>query len=73
MRIEVDRFRARADDGATFTVIERQNYRKYKGRVGGVQWLPSTKDFMLSDGRDVSFVEPETFRIVESDRIIRKV
>lgn len=73
MADEVDRFQAVADDGEEFTVIV---YRQtIKGRdLDGTEWTKlGLPDLALVDGSAVNQIDTETFQIVETDKIIRKV
>lgn len=64
---------AESDDGETFEVLEYQHYTQARPLSGSPTRLPTVREYFLSDGRDVNWVDSETFKIVETDQIIRKV
>lgn len=73
MRREITRHRCEDDHLNEYTVIEYQNYRRWTPISGRSEDVPTTKELFLSDGRSVNFVEKNTFKIVDTDQIIRTV
>jgi len=74
MRKEINRYRCIGDSGREYTVIERQNFTRFQPLSGGpAQDVPGTLDWILSDGRDVNFIDDHTFQIVLTDEFVRKV
>ena len=69
---EIDRFRAISDDGEMFTVIEYQTYAEFRSS-GEIKRVPAAKELRLTDARHVNYIDPKTFKIVESGQIIQKV
>jgi hypothetical protein len=73
---EVSRFRARADNGRVYTVIEYQEMIKIdeiRPRGDPTPWHPGAKRLALIDGSPVNQLDPGTFQIVHTNQIIRKL
>ena len=75
MEQEIRRFHAKSDDGKVFVVVEYQEFTKFQPISGARGRIPTTTSLRLSDGRDVTYVQddPEAFKIVDTDEIIREV
>ena len=74
MRKEIGRYLCVGGDSREYTVIEFQNFRRHPGGLNHPpQDYPTTKECFLSDGRDVNWTDDNTFEIVQTDEIIRKV
>lgn len=73
MREEIARHECEDDDGSRYTVIEYQNYTRSRPISGPAQNIPTTKELFLSDGRAVTWIDDDTFEIVATDEIIRKI
>ena len=72
MERETGRFRAVSDDGEGFIVIECQRIIETRTFTGTLI-TKGLKRFRLSDGSSVNRLDPETFQIVQTQQIIRKV
>ncbi|MFL6843758.1 MAG: hypothetical protein ACJ8ER_02620 [Allosphingosinicella sp.] len=70
---EVERFAAIGDSGRTYTVVIYQKLIEFRPLSGPVQYAKGAMDAKLLDGRDVNPKDTETFEIVETGEIIRKV
>jgi hypothetical protein len=70
--IETDRFQAGADDGSVETVIEYTSTPSFKAD-GRAKTIKGSKEFSLLNGHSVNQIGSETFQVVETDKIIRKV
>ncbi len=73
MRKEIGRYLCIGDIGREYTVIEYQNFRRYQTLNDPPRDFPTTKECFLSDGRDVNFIDENTFQIVLTDEFVRKV
>lgn len=73
MRREIGRIECEDDQGRPYTVVEYQNYRVWKGMDGVAQEVPTTRAMTLRNGEPVNFVDDDTFEIVRTDTIIRRV
>jgi hypothetical protein len=73
MRKEIGRYRCRGADGREYTVIEYQNFQRFEPMSGPAQDVPTTKECFLDDGRDVNWIYGDTFKIVITDEVIRRV
>jgi hypothetical protein len=73
MKKEIDRYRCIGDSGREYTVIEYQHIIRTQLKSGPPQDVPTTKEWFLSDGRDVNFIDDNTFQIVLTDEFIRKI
>ena len=69
----IDRFKARDDDGNAYVVVECQDFNEYRTLSEPTQWVPGLKSLMLDDGSSVNFIDDNTFKIVKTDTIIRRV
>jgi hypothetical protein len=72
-REEIDRFQAKDDEGNTFTVIEYQNIVKTTLINRPDSIMRGTKAHILSTGLNVEFIDDETFKIVKTDTVIKRV
>jgi hypothetical protein len=73
MEQEIGRFRAVSDDGEEFVVIEYQRIHENRFLDGKRSITKGRKRLALSDGSRVNQIDPETFKIVESNQVIRKI
>ena len=73
MENEIDRFEARADDGTIYVVVAIQEYADASSMARPNQWIEGFKRLELLDGAPVNYINAETFKIVASGEIIRKV
>ena len=73
MEQEIGRCTAVADDGTMYTVITYQHFTRSNLISGPQQWIPGTKHMALLNGESVNYIDDETFQIVQTDEIIRKV
>ena len=73
MREEIARHECEDDNLSEYTVIEYQNFTTFRPISGPAQRVPTTKMLMLLDGRAVNWIDDNTFQIVETDQIIRKI
>lgn len=69
---EVNRFDAFDDDGNCYVIVERRVIVRFQPLRGPAQSLKGAKDYILDDGRDVSPIDDDTFRIVECGTILRR-
>ncbi len=72
---EVDRFAVKTDDGERFILVEYHVTTTTQNLDGNTSIAQgkSPAVLRLSDGRAVNFIDSETFQIVDTDQIIRKV
>lgn len=73
MEREIDRFQAQNEAGDVFTIIVFQRFGDSRPLSGPVRYLPGSKRMVLLDGSHVNYIDAETFKIVETDEIIRKI
>jgi|GEM_PF-2770066 len=73
MSREINQFKCQDEDGVPYTVIEYQNYTTFTSLDNGRRQLPSSKEYFLPDGNEVSPLDADTFKIVRTDTIIRKI
>jgi hypothetical protein len=72
MEREVERFTAVSDDGQRHTIIAMQEMIEVNA-VGQHTWIKGLKRMQLPDGSPVNYIDPNTFQIVHTDLIVRKV
>lgn len=71
---EVERFYAESDGGAVHVVIVFQRFHEARTLSEGSFRVAGSKSLVLSDGRHVTPTDdPEAFKIVDTDEIIRKI
>ena len=73
MEQETRRFRARSDDGREFIVIEYEQLHEHRDLSGQTSFTRGLKRLVLSDGSTVVQIDPETFKILQTDVVIRKI
>lgn len=73
MRKEIARYECEDDNLNEYVVVEYQNYTRFTPISGPPEDIPTTKELFLSDGRAVNFIDENTFQIVATDQIIRKI
>jgi len=73
MRKEISRVACRDDDGKKYTVVMWQHYSDRGTLAVPKRLAPTTKSLALATGEPVNFIDDDTFEIVESETIIRRV
>lgn len=74
MRQEIGRYRCRGDiAGREYVVIEYQNMVPFNGLEGGVQYRGGTKGLELVGGGNLNFIDENTFEIVQTGEIVRRI
>jgi hypothetical protein len=71
--VETRRFRARKDDGEVVTVIEFQEQISFRPLNGPPSSLPGAKVLTLPDGSHVNFIDENTFKIVQTGEVVRRL
>jgi hypothetical protein len=66
-------FAAQDDKGNVYTIIEYEEHRSFVDLQGHRTDFKTEVSWQLDDGRSVTRVNPETFKIVETDVVIRKL
>ena len=69
---EIDRFVVRTEAGREYTVTVLQEYIDTSSFDGPSQ-IEGLKTFLLTNGWGATYIDAETFKIVETDEIARKV
>lgn len=72
VRREIDRFKAKDDDDAEFTVVVFQTFVTHQPLSGPASELKGAIDYELADGGSISQIDSETFQILRTNKIIRK-
>jgi hypothetical protein len=70
---EINRYRCIGDSGREYTVIEYQHIIRTQLKSGPPQDVLGTKEWFLSDGQDVNYIDDNTFQIVLTDEFVRKI
>lgn len=70
---ESGRWKATSDNGTVHTVIEYQAIEVFRPISGPSTRLKGVRSLYLSDGRAVNYIDADTFQIVDTDEVIRKV
>lgn len=72
MRRETDRFECTGASGRNYTVLERTMVITQRS-ISRAQTVNGTRDYITADGQDVNMIDDDTFQIVSTDEILRKV
>lgn len=72
-RKEISRFEAQSDSGERYTVIEYQTMIEFQPISGPKSFVGGTKELLLANGSDVEFIDDDTFQIVKTDKVIRRI
>lgn len=70
--VEFARFRCLGDDGSSLIVIDVRRSSLVRGPCG-TRSFPGARRLMLSTGEVVRYVDPETFEVVISGELIRRI
>lgn len=73
MRREIARYECEDDGLNEYVVVEFQHFTEWRPVKGPEQEVPGKLEYLLSDGRDVDRVDDNTFRIVASGTVIRRI
>ena len=71
--IETDRFRVRSESGEEYTIIEYQKMISFAHYQDLGAEKPGMKRLVTLDGSPVTYIDSETFKIVGTDEIVRKI
>ncbi len=69
----INRFSARANNGKEYVIIEYQKYIDAGAGDHPNDEIPGVKDYRTTTGLQVVYIDSETFKILETDEIVRKV
>lgn len=69
---ETDRFKAEADDGTVYTVVEMTTFTEVRTLSDGNSWVPGSKEYGLSTGGFVNSKGDGVYEIFDTDQVIRK-
>ena len=70
--VEFARFRCLGDDGSSLIVIDVRHSNLVKG-PSGARSFPGARRLMLSTGEVVRYIDPETYEVVVSGELIRRI
>jgi len=65
--------RMKADDGTVYEVDEIQEFTGSSSLSGGRKWIPTLTRLELPDGSHANHIDDDTFEIVATGEIIRRV
>ena len=71
--IEKERFLAQDDSGRVYTVIIHQQVHEHRPLSGPSRTIKGGLRAVLSDGRSLNRLDAETFEIVQTHEVVRKV
>jgi len=66
-------FKAKSETGETYTINEFQEYISVLTNIGNTTQFEGTKRWKISTGSEVKQVDQDTYRIVLSSQIVRKI
>lgn len=69
----IDRHDCEDDEGREYVVIEYRHFSIREPLNGPRQEVPGVREYRLSDGSDVNWIDDNTFQILANDRIIRRI
>jgi hypothetical protein len=70
---EIDRFVAMDEEGNEYIIICLQTITKSQSLDGKFSITKGTKELRLENGEPVNFVDAETYKIVTTDKILKKI
>lgn len=70
---EIGRFFAKTDNGKEYQIVEYQKYIDASTMDSPNEEIPGIKRMQTTDGLHVNYIDSETFKIVETNEIVRKV
>lgn len=74
MERQIDCFDAKTNDGRRYSVVVYQEFVDATAMGDQTRkWLPGLKRAELSDGSSLNRIDNDTFKIVATDEIIRKI
>jgi hypothetical protein len=70
---EIDRFFTKTDDGEEYEIIQYQEFIDASSHDDPNAEVPGIKRFRTSNGLFVQYIDPNTFKIITSSKIIKRV
>ncbi len=70
---EIDRFYAQGESGQMFEIVELEEVVTFRPLSGASKRLGGAKRYVLKSGGDVSYVQAETFKILDTGEIVRRI
>ena len=70
---EIDRFQVISESGNEHTVIVYQEYIDVSTHDDPNASIPGSKSGVTLEGYHVNFIDENTFKIVETDEIVRRI
>lgn len=70
---EIGRFIAETDTGKEYEIIQYQEYIDASSHDNPNVKIPGLKSMRTANGFHVNFINPQTFKIVETNEIVKKV
>ena len=71
--VETDRFLAKADNGTEYTIVQYQEYISTSSFDNPNSEIEGLKSLSTTTGLHVNYINPKTFKIVETNEIVKKV
>jgi hypothetical protein len=72
-QVETNRFLVKADNGKKYTIVQYQEYVSAATLSDPHAEVAGLKSLFTSTGLHVNCIDPKTFKIVETNEIVRKV
>jgi len=71
----VERFLVKTESGEEYTIIQYQKEISVMTHDSGgwEDWIPTTKRLTTSTGIPVNYIDPKTFKVVNTGEIVRKI
>jgi hypothetical protein len=71
--IEIGRFLAKSESGEEYIIIEYQEYVSAATMGNPHAEVAGLRSYFTSTGLHVNYIDSETFKVVETDEVVRKV
>jgi hypothetical protein len=71
--VETDRFRARTDNGKEYVIVVNQEFVSIGTHENPHDEVPGRKSLTTTTGLSVNYIAPDTFRVVQTGEVLRKV
>lgn len=71
--VEIERFKVRSDQGVEYTIIMYQSFIPAPSPDDRNGEIKGMKRLVTSSGLTVNYIDPETFKILQTNEIVRKL
>lgn len=73
MKTETGRYPCVGINGRRYLVLEHQRFQTFKPYSGPAYPVPTSKAYVLEDGRDLIVIDDSLFRIADTDELVWRI